>query len=178
MGRLLISLLRHSDRVGVASPGPAGQRHRADDDRAAGPAWRQTIFHPFAITSRLAQGVVLRVEPHSDTYHTARHGDVPLLDAVATYDPASGDVTVFTVNRSTEDTLTLTTALAAFGEVDIAESWVIGGGDPYAINERDQPDRVVPVPLESVQLVDGSLQAELPPVSWCAVRLTTTAAHT
>ena len=62
--------------------------------------------------------------------------------------------------------------------MDIAESWVIGGGDPYAINERDQPDRVVPVPLESVQLVDGSLQAELPPVSWCAVRLTTTAAHT
>ena len=46
-------------------PGPAGQRHRTDHDRAAGPAWRQTIFHPFAITSRLAQGVVLRVEPHS-----------------------------------------------------------------------------------------------------------------
>ena len=29
-------------------PGPARQRHRADPTEPGGPAWRQTIFHPFA----------------------------------------------------------------------------------------------------------------------------------
>ena len=178
VGGLLISLLRHSDRVGVACLAQLVNVIAPVMTEAGGPAWRQTIFHPFAITSRLARGVVLRVEPHSEGYHTSRYGDVPLLDAAATHDTESGDVTLFAVNRGTDDTLTLTTALTGFGDVDIAESWVVGGGDPYATNDRDEPNRVVPVPLDSVRLVDGSLRAELPPVSWCAIRLTTTAAPT
>lgn len=33
------------------------------------------------------------------TYETARYGDVPVVDAVATHNPDSGDTVVFAVNR-------------------------------------------------------------------------------
>ena len=38
--------------------------------RTGGPAWRQTIFHPFALTARYARGTVLRTEPVSPRYET------------------------------------------------------------------------------------------------------------
>jgi alpha-L-arabinofuranosidase len=79
------------------------------------------------------------------------------------------------VNRGTEDSLSLTCALDRFGPLDVAEAWVIGGGDPYATNDRDTPDRVVPLRLESAQVAEGVLRAELPPVSWCAIHLQTDA---
>ncbi len=172
VGGLLISLLRHSDRVAVACLAQLVNVIAPVMTEPDGTAWRQTIFHPFAITSRLAQGAVLRVEPRGDTYPTARYGDVPVLDATATYDESSGDVTLFAVNRGTEETLTLTAVLSGLGDLEVAETWLIGGGgDPHATNDRDQPDRVVPKALESVHVADGSLHAELPPVSWCAIRL-------
>ncbi len=171
VGGLLISLLRHSDRVGVACLAQLVNVIAPVMTEPGGPAWRQTIFYPFAITSRLARGVVLRAEPHCDTYATSRYGEVPQLDAAATYDEETGDVTVFAVNRDTEDTLTLATALTGFGHLQVVESWVLGGGDPYLSNIRDEPDRVTPVALESVRVVEGALQADLPPVSWCAIRL-------
>jgi len=171
VGGLLISLLRHSDRVGVACLAQLVNVIAPIMTDPDGGAWRQTIFHPFAITSRLAEGAVLRLEAQSDSYHTARYGEVPLLDATATYDESTGAVTVFAVNRSIEESLSLTAALDRFGELEVAEAWLIGGGDPYATNDRDEPDRVVPVSLDSAQVTDGTLRADLPPVSWCAIRL-------
>ena len=67
-------------------PGPARQRHRPDPHRAGRPAWRQTIFHPFAQTARLARGTSLRVEPSGASHETALHGLVDTVDASATWD--------------------------------------------------------------------------------------------
>ena len=68
-----------------------------------GPAWRQSIFFPFATTSRLARGAALDVRLEAPVYGTATYGDVPLVDAVATYDAESGTTSVFVVNRSLSD---------------------------------------------------------------------------
>ncbi len=171
VGGLLISLLRHSDRVAVACQAQLVNVIAPIMTEPGGPAWRQTIFHPFAITSRLAHGVVLRVEPRSGTYATTRYGEVPLLDATATYDEQAGEVTVFAVNRSSEDALELSTGLSGFGDLEVVESFVLGGGDPYAVNTREQPDAVLPTSLASARVLDGTLTADLPPVSWCAIRL-------
>lgn len=171
VGGLLISLLRHSDRVGVACLAQLVNVIAPVMTEADGPAWRQTIFHPFSLTSRFAQGVVLRVEPQCDTYATERHGEVPLLDATATYDESTGELTVFVLNRSQDASVTLESALTGFGDLELVESWVIGGGDPHVTNDKEHPDRVVPTALESVTVAAGSLRAELPAVSWCAIRL-------
>jgi len=44
-----------------------------------GPAWRQSIYHPFALTSRYGRGTVLRVEPTGPTYETSWLGEVPTV---------------------------------------------------------------------------------------------------
>jgi len=137
-----------------------------------GRAWRQTIFHPFALTARWARGTVLRLELDSPTYETERFGEVPVLDAVATHEPDTGEVVLFVVNRDVSEPLDLQVDMTAFGDLQVIETWTVGGGaDPYARNTADQPDRVRPVHLD-VTVLDRNLSTRLPPVSWNAIRLT------
>jgi alpha-N-arabinofuranosidase len=173
VGNLLISLLRHSDRVTAACQAQLVNVIAPIRSEPSGPAWRQTIFHPFALTSRLARGNVLRVEMDAPTYDTARFGEVPTLDAVATHDPATGDVTVFVVNRDLTTPATLSVSVSGFGRpYQVAESWTLSDEDLTATNTADHPDRVIPHPTAKAEVTDGSLRADLPPVSWTAIRLT------
>jgi alpha-N-arabinofuranosidase len=173
VGNLLISLLRHSDRVTAACQAQLVNVIAPIRSEAGGPAWRQTIFHPFALTSRLARGEVLRVEVRSPGYETARFGEVPVVDAVATHDPESGDVTVFVVNRHLTEQTDLAVSVAGFGrEMRVAEAWTLADDDLYATNTEQEPDRVVPKTAEKVEVAAGELRATLPPVSWSAIRLT------
>ncbi|RSM48928.1 alpha-L-arabinofuranosidase [Actinoplanes sp. ATCC 53533] len=172
VGNLLISLLRHSDRVTAACQAQLVNVIAPIRTEAGGPAWRQTIFHPFALTSRLARGEVLRVETHSPSYDTAKFGAVPVLDAVATHDAESGDVTVFVVNRHLTESVDLAVSLAGFrAGLRVAESWTLADDDLYAVNTATDPDRVVPRPAKDADVSDGLLRASLPPVSWTAIRL-------
>ncbi|HEX8629816.1 MAG TPA: alpha-N-arabinofuranosidase [Catenuloplanes sp.] len=173
VGNLLISLLRHSDRVTAACQAQLVNMIAPIRTEPDGPAWRQTIFHPFALTSRLARGSVLRLQVDSPTYRTAQYGDVPLIDAVATHDGDSGDVTVFVVNRHRTETAGLTVSLQEFGNLEVREAWTVTDSDLYAINTAQAPDRVVPQPVGSAKVIAGTLAAELAPVSWTAIRLAT-----
>jgi len=172
VGNLLISLLRHSDRVTAACQAQLVNVIAPIRTEAGGPAWRQTIFHPFALTSRLARGEVLRVETHSPSYDTAKFGAVPVLDAVATHDAESGDVTVFVVNRHLTESADLAVSLTGFrAGLRVAETWTLADDDLYAVNTAADPDRVVPRPAKDADVSDGVLRASLPPVSWTAIRL-------
>jgi alpha-L-arabinofuranosidase len=171
VGNLLISLLRHSDRVAAACQAQLVNVIAPIRTEPGGSAWRQTIFHPFALTSRLARGQVLRTEVGSPTYPTARHGDVPVVDAVATHDPETGEAVVFAVNRHRSEPVELRVATASFGRVEVTEAWTLHDPDPSATNTEQHPNRVVPHP-SSTDLRSDSLRLVLPPISWQAVRLT------
>ncbi|WP_280175092.1 alpha-L-arabinofuranosidase C-terminal domain-containing protein [Micromonospora cremea] len=58
VGGLLISLLRHSDRVTAACQAQLVNVIAPIMTEPGGTAWRQTIFHPFARTARHARGSV------------------------------------------------------------------------------------------------------------------------
>ena len=90
VGNLLISLLKHADRVTAACLAQLVNVIAPIMTEPGGAAWRQTTFFPFAITSRLAPGQALEVKLDAPTYETARYGEVPLVDAVATHDAATG----------------------------------------------------------------------------------------
>jgi alpha-N-arabinofuranosidase len=102
VGNLLISLLRHSDRVTAACLAQLVNVIAPIRTQPGGASWRQTIFHPFALTSRHAAGEVLRIEPTTPSYETAKYGVVPLVDAVATHDVESRQTALFVVNRSVD----------------------------------------------------------------------------
>ncbi|GAA1572010.1 MULTISPECIES: alpha-N-arabinofuranosidase [Kribbella] len=171
VGNLLISLLRHSDRVGVACLAQLANVIAPIMTEPGGAAWRQPTFHPFAITSRLATGQVLRVETDSPTVGTARYGEVAAVDAVATYD--DGRLAVFAVNRSTEGPVDVTIDVSRTGVTSLAEAVIVHDDDPDAVNSASQPDRVTAQPFESAKLVDGKLVVTLPAISWTAFSLST-----
>jgi alpha-N-arabinofuranosidase len=142
-----------------------------------GPAWRQTIFHPFALTARLARGQVLRVEPQGPSVVTDRYGEVAALDATATLDPESGATTLLAVNRDPAAPLQLEVDLRGLvrdhGDLEVVEHHVVGGdlGELGATNTRDHPERVAARAGDGARVTDGRLTADLLPASWTAIRL-------
>ena len=56
VGSLLITLMQHTDRVAMACQAQLVNVIAPIMTAPGGPAWRQTIFHPFALTSRYARG--------------------------------------------------------------------------------------------------------------------------
>ncbi len=171
VGNLLISLLRHSDRVASASQAQLVNVIGPIRSEPGGPAWRQTTFHPFAQAAALARGQVLRVEVHAPTYPTAEHGAAPLVDAVATHDAEAGELVVFAVSRSVHAPVTLDVDLRAFGEVSLRAATVLADDDVRATNTAEHPDRVVPRDHGGATLDGGALRVVAPPVSWNVVRV-------
>ncbi len=169
VGNMLISLLRHADRVRIACLAQLVNAIGAIRSEPNGPAWSQTIFHPFALTSRYGRGVVLQPTITSPNYETARFGEVPVLDAVALRD--DNGVTIFAVNRDQQVSLPLTAELRAIPGLSRASHTYIGGADPLAANSRDQPDRVVPQTGENTAVHAGELAITLPPLSWNMIRI-------
>ncbi|MGO1947143.1 MAG: arabinosylfuranosidase ArfA [Brachybacterium alimentarium] len=170
-GNLLISLLRHSDRVASASLAQLVNVIAPIMTEPGGRAWKQSTFHPFALTSRFAKGEVLQVTVEAPTFENQRFGTSASADAVATWDEESGDLALFVVNRDASGTLELGVDLGAFGDLELVEALTLHHEDPYAANSADAPDTVAPQPNSSVALDGGRLTGELPSISWTLVRL-------
>ena len=62
VGGALITLLNNADRVKVACQAQLVNVIGASFSEPGGPAWRQTIFHPFKIVSQHAHGSVLQAK--------------------------------------------------------------------------------------------------------------------
>jgi alpha-N-arabinofuranosidase len=166
VGSLLITLLRHADRVTAASQAQLVNTISSIRTEPGGPAWRQSIFHPFAQTARHARGTVLDLRLDAPTLTTATYGEVPVLDSVATYDADEGRVALFVVNRHPSEPVSFSTSLRAFGDARLSEALVIADDDYTAANTESDPDRVVPRPHGGATVDDGVLTAELAPASW------------
>lgn len=175
VGSLLITLLQHTDRVSMACQAQLVNVIAPIATRPGGGAWRQTIFHPFALTAKYARGTVLRPAVRCDTVETKAYGPVDTLVVTATHDPDTGNIAVFVVNRSrTEPTmLALDVAAAIGGEIapyTIVEHLMVSDDDPSATNTEDHPDRVTPRPGDAT-VTGATLTATLPPTSWHCIRL-------
>ncbi len=170
-GNLMISLLKHADRVTSASLAQLVNVIAPIMTEPGGPAWRQTTFYPFSITSRLAQGEALELKLDAPTYKTEAYGEVSLVDAVATHDAENGRSAVFLVNRSQTEAITVTVDVAGLGDVSVLESHTLSDDDVYAKNTLEDPERVTVHANDSVRVGGGELTVTLPPVSWSAIAL-------
>ncbi|MBU4213202.1 MAG: alpha-N-arabinofuranosidase [Actinobacteria bacterium] len=172
-GSLLITLLRHADRVTSASLAQLVNVIAPIMTEPGGPAWRQTTFFPFAATSAHARGTALDVAVRTDTYPTATLGDVPLVDAVGSHDEAAGTYSVHAVNRSTDEQVQLRIDVSALGPHPMTvQARVLADPDPSAANTLADPDRVGLRALAVVR--DGDeLVITLPPIAWVQVLVET-----
>ena len=180
-GGACIALLNHADRVTTACLAQLVNVIAPIMTQTGGPAWRQTIFWPFAQWSRHGRGNVLRAEIDSPTYE-ARYFDprgaidqfYPItaaylkLGAVRTDDDG---ITVFALNRSLDEAMPLEITLSGFGDMTLAEALTLRHDDLNAVNTADDPDKVRPAPLGGVQITSDGLTATLPAAAWSMIRL-------
>jgi alpha-N-arabinofuranosidase len=130
VGGALITLINHADRVKAACLAQLVNVIGAIMTETGGPAWRQTIFHPFAQAARLARGNVLRLVTQCGTFSAGDYAAAPLLLATAVHDPASGAVSLFALNRSRES-MSLSADLRGLGTLSIAESFELKHDDRH-----------------------------------------------
>jgi alpha-N-arabinofuranosidase len=170
VGSLIISLLNHADRVKAASLAQLVNVIAPIMTEPGGKAWRQTIFYPFALSSRLARGEALRLRLNGSVSDTRLYGSVPDLTAAGTLDRDRGTVTLLMANRSTENALATSVDIKRLGSVTLEEAWLLSDVDADACNTAAMPNRVTPKRLDAV-LEEGMLELSLPPISWAAVSL-------
>ena len=171
VGDLLVTLLRHADRVSSANMAQLVNVIAPIMTEPGGPAWRQTTFFPFATTSRLARGSSLQVAPSSPTHATAQHGVVDLVDAAATWDASTGQCAAFLVNRDEHRSLEVAVDVSRLPVSRVAECTTLCDDDPFATNTLSDPTRVLPHANTTAGLAGGVVRIVLPPVSWTALAL-------
>lgn len=169
VGSLLITLLRHADRVRIGCLAQLVNVIAPIMTEPGSAAWRQTIYHPFALTSRYGRGTVLRVEPVGPQQDTRAHGQVPVVDAVAVR--REGEVVLFAVNRDQTTPALLEVDVRTLDVVGPAEHLSLHDEDPDAVNDAAHPDRVAPRAMPSPAVDGGRLLVGLPALSWGMVRL-------
>ena len=167
VGDLLITLLTHTNRVWSANLAQLVNVIAPIMTEPGGRAWKQTTFHPFALTARHARGQVLRVDVDGPTIATTGFGEVQAVTAVATWDAAEG--AIFLVNRSVSESVTVTCAVPAGSA--LVDAVTMHADDHGWQATADDSTSVLPVANESAAVVDGCLSIVLPPVSWTMARV-------
>jgi len=170
VGDLLISLLRHSDRVTSACLAQLVNVIAPIMTEPGGPAWKQTTFHPFALTAAAAKGDVLNLAVRCPDVPTKQFGDVQAIDAVATRDDEAGRTALFLVNRGMSTDEPVTVDLSGIAERTVTEAVVLTNSDlKWSASAKDSTS-VGPRPLKT-RVADGELSFTLPKVSWARVLL-------
>jgi alpha-L-arabinofuranosidase len=168
VGDLLISLINHADRIGVACLAQLVNVIAPIMTEPGGPAWRQSTFFPIAETIRRAAGNSLVVTGDAGEMPTARYGDVPVVAVAATHDPDTSAISVFITNRGDEPaTVQLRhPGLGEWHEVD-ALSVVADDRGPLAGAEAAASAR--PTRQAKAVTEQGTTALTVPPASWTVV---------
>ncbi len=165
VGGLIISLLRHADRVKIACLAQLVNALAALLTNEKG-VLKQTIFYPYQWALQNCRGDVLRVEAQSPTYEVERMGQVPYLDVAATRDPESGKVCLLVLNRDLDKSRQFEVNWRGSEPTRVLASQVITGPDLKATNTFDEPNKVVPAKAGPPQLKGDRTLIEVPARSY------------
>lgn len=131
---------------------------------------RQTIYYPLAMFSQHAAGLSLHPVVVAPECPAGERGQVPVLDASASYDPATGTAAVFLVNRGLQTPLSVDIRFADATVASVLDLQVLTGA-PKAANSWEQPDQVQPVAATSQALPDGALRVTVPAPGFAVAKL-------
>lgn len=169
VGSMLITLLRHADRVKIACMAQLVNVIAPVMTSDTG-AWRQTTFYPYMHASRYGRGMVLNTVVNVPSYESV-YGDAPYLDAVAVVDEERETLTIFAVNKDLSDPMCASCDLRQYADYKIVEHIQMAEKDLKAVNTQSMPDRVKPGRNTSGQIENGIWTAFLEPASWNVIRL-------
>ena len=144
VGCLLITLLKHADRVKIACLAQLVNVIAPIMTETGGKAWAQTIFWPFLQASAHARGRAMQTRVDCPSYQAGKYGEMPAVEAVAVEN--GGELTVLAVNRSLEEDAELELDLQGWGKLTLLEHSRLYCEDLKAVNTAADPERVKPEP--------------------------------
>ncbi len=172
VGLMMITLLKHADRVKVACLAQLiNVIAPIMTDANGGGAWKQTIFYPFMHASKYGRGVALQPVLATPKHATENHDAVTDIEAVAVYNEEKEEVTIFAVNRNLEEDVVLTSDVRSFEGYKVAEHIVLECDDLKAENSFAN-EKVKPQTVNQSTLDNGELTSMLHKASWNVIRLT------
>lgn len=170
VGSMLITLLRHCDRIKIACLAQLVNVIAPIFTKTGGGVFEQTIFYPFMHLSNYGRGVALKPLVDSPKYDCKEFTDVPYIESIATYDEEKGEVAVFCVNKSLDESVVLDVNLMDF---DGFKPYEFISMDGHGKLEENTFDNIIVKPhTNPVPKMDEKiLTAELKPFSWNVIRL-------
>lgn len=170
VGLMLITLLKHSDRVKIACMAQLVNVIAPIMTEKNGPAWKQTIYYPYLHASKYGRGIALQSVISSPKHDTIDFTDVNDVESIAIYNEEKEEVTIFAVNRNLSDDINLECDVRSFDGYKIIEHIVLENNDMKAVNSIVK-ETVTPKLANRSELIDGILTSQLSKVSWNVIRL-------
>lgn len=171
VGLLLITLLKHSDRVKMASIAQlVNVIAPIMTDKDGGAAWKQTIFYPFMHASKYGRGIALQPVFTSSKHDTKDFSDVNDVESIAIYNDEAEELTIFAVNRDLEDAIPFECDVRHFDGYKVIEHIVLENDDLLAVNSS-AGEKVAPHNVNNTNVDGGRLTTVLNKASWNVIRL-------
>ena len=170
VGSLLITLLKHADRVKMACLAQL-VNVIAPIMTSDNSAWRQTIFYPFLDASRYGNGTVLNTLVKVPVYDSKNFTDVPYADSVMVCDDEAEEAVIFAVNKNLEEDIEYSCDLRQFKDYRLVSHTELHDEDLEAVNTEEDPFRIVPKNNTTSVFDNGRLSGCLKKSSWNVIRL-------
>jgi len=167
-GCLMITLLKNADRVKIACFAQLVNVIAPIMTDPMGDAWCQTTYYPFRHAATYGHGIVLRDVVDAPTYDCETAKEVPYVESVVLHN--DGEIVIFAVNRSQDETMELTVNLQGFDVEAVIDFEEISGHNIKQTNTKDNCP-VVPKKSDDVQVTDSGVTAKLAPLSWNVIRV-------
>ena len=171
VGGMLISLMNHADRVKIGCIAQVVNVIAPIMTARGGAAWRQPTYWPLLHASQFGRGVVLRAVVDSPLYDCPEQQGTQTLKSTVMFDPETGAITLFALNRSLTEDLVVDIDLRSF-EAMQPDFWtLLKHEDLLAVNTEAEPDKVTPT-CGGTPVIDGAkVTVKLLPASWNVIRL-------
>lgn len=170
VGLMLITLLKHADRVKMACMAQlVNVIAPIMTEAGGGKAWCQTIYYPFMHASKYGRGVALQPVLSSPKFDTATHENVTAVESVSVFNEEKEEVTIFAVNRNLKENVELTTDIRSFEGYRVLEHIVLAGD--LKLTNSAVVQHVVPQNSGQSKIDSGVITSILNKASWNVIRL-------
>ena len=186
VGAMLITLLRHADRVKIACIAQLINTIAPIMTETGGKSWCQSTYFPFLHASMYGRGIVLNPVIISPAYKTKHepalswwnkemgmkkvdYKEIHVLESIAVIN--NNQLTIFAVNKDQKNSLDFECELRGFGNYKVVEHLILEHNDLKAKNTAENPDNVKPHSEGDAKIAGDSIAATLPKLSWNVIRL-------
>ena len=168
IGSLLITILKHSDRVKIACLAQLVNVIAPIMTKNDGEAWIQPIFYPFMQVSNYGRGTVLTPIEYSPTYSSKDFERVPYLESIAVVNEEKNEVIIFAVNKSLNEDMELKILSDGFDFDRVIEATEFEG---YALKQTNENGQMHIRANNRIENGQQTTTINLKPASWNMIRI-------